>query len=132
MMRRMMSATRVVCNKEGNGNGYKSNGDKGDGQVMATRAMVTAMATTKATTWVMVMGTRLAGNKEDKGKGGKGDGDDDEGGRRQRGQGRQGDGNGNKGGGQADGIGNKESNGGDDKIRGHRGGNDPPLRITQQ
>ncbi len=38
------------------------------------------MATAKATTWVMVMVTRLAGDKESKGKGGKGDGDDDEGG----------------------------------------------------
>ncbi len=38
------------------------------------------MATTKVTTWVMVMVTRLAGDKEGKGKGGKGDGDEDEGG----------------------------------------------------
>jgi hypothetical protein len=37
----MASATRVACNKEGNGNGGKSNGDKGDGQATATRAMVT-------------------------------------------------------------------------------------------
>ena len=36
-----------------------------------------AMVTAKATTWVIVMVTRLAGNKEGKGKGGKGDGDDD-------------------------------------------------------
>jgi hypothetical protein len=43
---------------------------------------VTAMGTAKATTWVMVMVTRLTGNKEGKGKGGKGDGDDDEGGTR--------------------------------------------------
>jgi hypothetical protein len=35
----MASATRVVCNKEGNGNGSKSNGDKGGGQATATRAM---------------------------------------------------------------------------------------------
>ncbi len=75
-------ATRVACNEEGDGGGYKSNGDKGDGRATATRGMVTAMAMVKAkaTTWVMVMVTRLAGNKEGKGKGSKGDGDDNEGG----------------------------------------------------
>ena len=36
----------------------------------ATRVMVTAMATAKATTWVMVIVTRLAGNEEGKGEGG--------------------------------------------------------------
>ena len=35
----MVSATRVVCNKEGNGNGSKSSGDKGGRQAMATRAI---------------------------------------------------------------------------------------------
>ena len=46
------------------------------------RVMVTAMATAKGTTWVMVMVTRLAGDEEGKGEGegSKGDGDDDEGG----------------------------------------------------
>jgi hypothetical protein len=29
-------ATRVACNKKGNGNGCKSNGDEGDGQASAT------------------------------------------------------------------------------------------------
>ncbi len=29
--RRMALATRVACNKEGDGDGYKSDGDKGDG-----------------------------------------------------------------------------------------------------
>jgi hypothetical protein len=82
MTRRMALATRVVCDKECNGNGYKSNGDKCDGQATATRVMMTAMATAKATPWVMVMVTRLAGAKEGKGKGGKGDGDGDEGGMR--------------------------------------------------
>ncbi len=43
---------------------------------------MTAMVTAKATTWVMVMVTRLTGNKEGKGKGGKGNGDDNEGGAR--------------------------------------------------
>ncbi len=37
----MASATRVACDKEGNGNGGKSNGNKGGGQATATRAMVT-------------------------------------------------------------------------------------------
>jgi hypothetical protein len=80
MTRRMALATRVACDEEGNGDGYKSNGDEGDGRAMATRAMVTVMATAKAMTWVMVMMMRLTGNKEGKGKGSKGDGDDDEGG----------------------------------------------------
>ena len=44
--------------------------------MMATRAM--AMVT--ATTWVMAMVTRLAGDEEGKGEGGKGDGNGDEGG----------------------------------------------------
>ncbi len=44
MKRMMESMTRVVCNEEGNDDGYKSNGDKGDGQATATRAMVTAKA----------------------------------------------------------------------------------------
>jgi hypothetical protein len=45
MTRRMTLVTRVACNKEGNGNGYKRNGDKGDGRATAMRAMVTAMVT---------------------------------------------------------------------------------------
>jgi hypothetical protein len=96
--RAMVMAMRVVGDKEGEGNDEKdgvgnegcvrrrgrwqrlSNGDEGDWQATATRAMVTVMATAKATTWVMVMVTRLTGDEEGKGKGGKGDGDDDEGG----------------------------------------------------
>jgi hypothetical protein len=31
--------SRVACNKEGDGNGGKINGDKGGGRAMATRAM---------------------------------------------------------------------------------------------
>jgi hypothetical protein len=61
----MASATRVVCNKEGNSNGGKSNGNEGDKRAMATRAIETA----KETMWAMAIGTRLAGNKEGKGKG---------------------------------------------------------------
>jgi hypothetical protein len=38
----MALATRVACNKEGNGNGGKSDGDEGSRQATATRrAMVT-------------------------------------------------------------------------------------------
>ncbi len=44
------------------------------------------MVTAKATMWVMVMVTRLAGDEEGKGKGGKGNDDDDEGGGRRRGR----------------------------------------------
>ncbi len=80
MTRRMALATRVACDEEGNGNGYTSDGNKGDGQAVATRAMVTAMVMVKAKPWVMVMVTRLMGDKEGKGEGSKGDGDDDEGG----------------------------------------------------
>ncbi len=39
--RAMASATRVVCNEEGNGDGGKSDGDKGGGRATATRAMTT-------------------------------------------------------------------------------------------
>jgi hypothetical protein len=42
--RRMELMTSVACNKEGNGNGYKSDCDEGDGQVTATWVMVTAKA----------------------------------------------------------------------------------------
>ncbi len=80
MTRRMASATRVACDEEGDGDGYKSDGDEGDRRATTTRAMATAMTTAKATTWVMVMVTRLAGDEEDKGKGSKGNGDDYEGG----------------------------------------------------
>jgi hypothetical protein len=73
-------AMRVACNEEGDGNGYKSNGNEGDRGATVMRVMGTAMATAKATTWVMVMVMRLAGSKEGKGKGGKGNGDDIEGG----------------------------------------------------
>jgi hypothetical protein len=37
----MASATRVVCDKEGNGDGGKSDGDEGGRRAMAARAMVT-------------------------------------------------------------------------------------------
>jgi hypothetical protein len=76
-------ATRVACNKEGNGNSSKSAGNKGGGQAKATRAMVTGMLTT----WVMATATRLAGNKEGKGKGSKGNGNGGEGGGLQEGKG---------------------------------------------
>ncbi len=40
----MELTTRVACNKEGDGDGYKSDGNKGDRQATATRVMVTAKA----------------------------------------------------------------------------------------
>ncbi len=61
---------------------WHGNGDKDDGQAMATRAMGRA----KATMWMMVTATRLAGKEEGKGNGGRDDGNGDEGGRQQRGQ----------------------------------------------
>jgi hypothetical protein len=88
---------------------------------MATRAMARAVVMAKAMTWVRMVLTRLAGNKEGKGEGGKADSDDKEGDGQRRGQGRQGDGDGNKGGGVEDGNGDKEGDGGYDEIRGPRG-----------
>ncbi len=76
MKRRMALATLVACDKVGDGNGCKSNGDEGDGQATVTRAMGMA----KTTPWAIVMVMRLAGNKESKGKGSKGNSDDNEGG----------------------------------------------------
>ncbi len=77
--RTMALATRVVCNKEGNGNYSKSNDDEGDRQAMVTRVM----AMVKANTWAILMVKRLTGNKEGKGDGGKGNGNGTEGGGRQ-------------------------------------------------
>ena len=37
----MASVTRLACNKEGNGDGGKSDGDEGGGQASAMRAMAT-------------------------------------------------------------------------------------------
>ena len=64
----MALATRVECDKESNGFGGKSNGNKGGRRLMATRVM----ATVTATTWVMAMVTRLVGDEEGKGEGGNG------------------------------------------------------------
>ena len=71
----------MAGDKTGNGNGGKSNGDddkvggqatasngKGGRQLTVTRVM----AKVTATTWVMAMVTRLAGDEEGKGEGGKG------------------------------------------------------------
>ena len=53
MKRAMGLATRVECDEESNGFGGKSDGNEGGRLLAATRAM----ATTTATTWVMVMVT---------------------------------------------------------------------------
>jgi hypothetical protein len=66
-------ATNVSCNKEGSGDGGKSNGDEGGGQAAAT-----------ATTWAMASAMRLAGNEEGKCKGSKFNSNGDEGGWRWR------------------------------------------------
>ena len=71
----------MAGDETGNGDGGTSNGDddkvggqatasngKGGRRLTATRAM----ATVTATTWVIAMVTRLAGNDEGKGESGKG------------------------------------------------------------
>jgi hypothetical protein len=52
-------ATKVSCNKEGGGDGGKSDGNEGGGRVTAT-----------AMTWAMAMAMRLAGDEEGECKGG--------------------------------------------------------------
>ncbi len=59
---------KVSCNKEGGGNGSKSDGNKGGRQ-----------ATAMATTWAMATETRLVGDEEGKCKGSKGNGEGNEG-----------------------------------------------------
>ena len=41
MTRRMMLVTRVACDEEGDGDGYKSDGNEGGGRATVTRAMAT-------------------------------------------------------------------------------------------
>jgi hypothetical protein len=109
----MASATRVACNKEGDGDGGKSNGDKSGGQATATRAMgtegkqqSTSDRIDKGGRWLVRelqrgnhTTTTVGGNERqeqaadedgsnEEGKSEQGDGDGNEGGRRQRGQGR--------------------------------------------
>ena len=71
----------MAGDETGNGDGGKSDGNNnkvggqatapnGEGGRRLTATRVMAMVT--ATTWVMVMVTRLAGNEEGKGEGGKG------------------------------------------------------------
>ncbi len=67
----------MVCDKEGNKDSNKGNGNKSGRQVMATRAMATVTA---AMMWVIATVMRLVGNKEGKGKRGKGNGDGNKGG----------------------------------------------------
>ena len=96
MKRAMELGMRVECDKESDGFGGKSDGNEGGRRLTVTRAM----ATVTAMTWVMVMMTRLAGDKEGKGVGGKGNGNGDEGGGRRSGNGDGGksDGDGDNGG----------------------------------
>jgi hypothetical protein len=109
----MALLTRVACDKEGDGDGSKSDGDEGGGRAMATRAMVTegkqqstSDGIDKGRRWLARERrqgdhdtTRMVGNNEQRehavdddgsdkeGKGGKGNGDGNEGGGQQRGQG---------------------------------------------
>jgi hypothetical protein len=109
----MALATRVACNKEGDGDGGKSNGDEGSGQATAMRAMTTEGEQQSTSKEIDKGGRWLARERQrgdhttttvgdnerqeraadddgsDKeGKGGKGNGDGNEGGGQQRGQGR--------------------------------------------
>jgi hypothetical protein len=110
--RAMALVTRVACDKEGDGNGGKSDGNKGGGGATATRVMATEGEQQSTSDGINKGGQWLArehqrgnlttmtvgdderreravdddgSNKE--GKGGKGDGDSNEGGGQQRGQG---------------------------------------------
>ncbi len=60
-------ATKVLCNKEGGGNGGKSDGDEGG-----------VRATTTATTLAMATAMRLVGDEEGKCKGSTFNSDEDE------------------------------------------------------
>jgi hypothetical protein len=82
---RMALTTRVVCDKEGDSNGGRSDGNEGVGQATAMSAMATAMAT--VTTWAKVKATRLVGDKDGKAGGSKGNGDSDECGKDKEGEG---------------------------------------------
>ncbi len=57
MARAMVLVTRVRCNKQGDGDGGKSNGKEGDGQATA----MMAMATEKANINQPAMGSTKAG-----------------------------------------------------------------------
>jgi hypothetical protein len=109
----MASATRVACDKESDGDGSKSDGNEGGGQVTATRAMVTEGKQRSTSDSINKGGWWLArehqrgdhdttttvGDNEqreraadddgsdEEGKGGKGNGDSSEGGGQQRGRG---------------------------------------------
>ncbi len=67
--RAMALATRVACYKVGDGNSNDGDGNKGDMQVTAMRVMMMATVMAMATTWVMALVMRLAGDKEGKGNG---------------------------------------------------------------
>ncbi len=100
-----MALTRVVCNKEGDGDGGKSDGDKGGGRATATRAMATEGKQQSTSDGINKGGqwlarerrqgdhtTKTVGDDErrehaaddngsdEEGKGGQGDGDRNEGG----------------------------------------------------
>ena len=61
----MASATRMACNKEGDGDSGKSNGNEDGWQATATKAMPMAMATT----WARMIATWQVGVKKGKGEG---------------------------------------------------------------
>ncbi len=64
----IVMATRVAGNKEGAGNGSKSNGNDNWGRRKATAMRALA----EAPMWVMATAMRVAGDKEGKGEGVKG------------------------------------------------------------
>ncbi len=89
--------------------------------------MVTAMATAKATMWVMVMVTRLTGDEEGKGEGGKGNGDDNEGCARATERATA-----TRVAGERTVTATKRAMAAMTRSGGAGGGNDPPLRTTRQ
>ncbi len=107
-----MAPTRVACDKEGEGNGSKSDGDKGGGRATAMRVMATEGKQQSTSDGIDKGGrwlarerqrgdhmTTMVGDDEqreravdddgsdERGKGGQGNGDRNEGGGRQRGRG---------------------------------------------
>ncbi len=101
-----MVSMRVACNEEDEGNGGKSNGDKGGKQAMTTRAMATEGKQQSTSDGINKGGRWLARERQQDNHTTTTVGDDerqehvaDDDGSNEEGEGGQGDGDGNEGGG---------------------------------